>query len=335
MSRTWLGLVGALGLVSIAAAGCKEKPIAGASCIANYELGTGECQDPSTFLVCDTKTTFIAVPCKGKKGCYGTGPGKVAEKCDVSGNADGDPCALADWNHKQCAEDGKSLVVCAGPPPKFRVLPCLGPNGCRGTGVATECDQSAARAGDACNAAATQVLTTCSEDKKTMLRCGSSQDDKQTWVAARTCRGPNGCTSAGKAASCDSSIAQPGDPCDKPNMAACSADGKAKLVCKDGVFAEAGPCAGPDGCKAKPLEDGGQDVTCSAEPAADPSAAHGGVADGGAAADAAIADGGATAMASAVDAGPTSTAGASPGSGAPAVTTANVAASAGAAPAPR
>ncbi len=81
-------------------------------------------------------------------------------------------------------------------------------------------------------------------DGKSMLSC---QEGKFISVP---CKGAKGCGVEGDSVKCDVSGNAAGDLCSKDDegTGACSADGKAQVVCKGGKFAST-PCRGPKGCK--------------------------------------------------------------------------------------
>jgi hypothetical protein len=65
----------------------------------------------------------------------------------------------------------------------------------------------------------------------------------------RACRGPEGCVvEGGRNVRCDTTLGEPGDPCAQQGTYACSADGKAMLLCDGSALAPASSCRGPEGC---------------------------------------------------------------------------------------
>lgn len=233
------GLLGAallLLLPALGAAGCKPKP--GDRC----QKGTAACLDERTQLACQGGS-YIAVPCKGVKGCYPSGNLSV---CDVSGNAIGDVCSTDEEAKGTCAADAKSMLECRGG--KYDALPCRGPKGCQLGGGKVLCDASVGEEGDRCPGTG----SACSADKKSLLECAGGKFSVK-WP----CRGPDGCKDAGGGQLfCDFSIAEPGDACGAEG-AACSVDRKQMLDCKDGKFTLRSHCRGPEGCK-----DAGDTLTC-------------------------------------------------------------------------
>ena len=62
------------------------------------------------------------------------------------------------------------------------------------------------------------------------------------------CRGARGCVNAEGRASCDTSIAEPGDSCNDENLKACSSDGSQVLICKQHSMQRFYSCRGEAGC---------------------------------------------------------------------------------------
>ena len=223
-------------LPALGTAGCKPKP--GDSC----QKGTAACLDERTQLACQAGF-YVAVPCKGVKGCYPAGNLSV---CDVSGNAAGDACSTDDEGKGTCTADAKSALECSGG--KYDVMPCKGPKGCQLDGGTWTCDTSVADEGDRCSGSG----SACATDGKRLLGCVGGK-----FAPKWACRGPLGCRDTGGGQlSCDYSIAEIGDACGSEG-AACTADRKQMLECKDGKFSLRSHCRGPEGCK-----DAGAELTC-------------------------------------------------------------------------
>jgi hypothetical protein len=113
-----------------------------------------------------------------------------------------------------------------------------------------------ATAGEPCNGR----RAACSTDGRAQLLCGAN--DKMT--VAQTCKGPNACrtTTSGKSVTCDTTLADPNDPCNITDDA-CSTDRKAELRCQAGHFAVVATCRGPDGCTVTPSKAGsGYTLSC-------------------------------------------------------------------------
>lgn len=91
-------------------------------------------------------------------------------------------------------------------------------------------------------------------DKAAALAC---HDGKLVKVS---CSGPAGCANYGEHASCDTSVANAGDPCmGEDDEYACSPDKKRALTCKGGSFSLHLACRGKGGCAVS-----GHHVTCDA-----------------------------------------------------------------------
>lgn len=150
---------------------------------------------------------------------------KVGRKCSPEGK-------------EVCAGKGGALLCLDG---KWTPMPCRGGKGCSGEGATVECDQSVARAQEACHL---ESALTCAEDKRSTLTCKGN-----TWAASEVCGGPQGCQSVAHGATCDSSIAHEGDKCTHQGSQACSQDKRSRMVCNGGKFALAEHCRGEGGCK--------------------------------------------------------------------------------------
>lgn len=93
---TWL----VIAAVIILLAGC------GASCPEN----AGNCASSGSMNVCQGGGE-LSFPCKGSGGCTSDSSGVT---CDITGNADGDPCPTIHEGSGNCAADGVSLLQCTG-----------------------------------------------------------------------------------------------------------------------------------------------------------------------------------------------------------------------------
>jgi DNA-directed RNA polymerase subunit RPC12/RpoP len=93
----------------------------------------------------------------------------------------------------------------------------------------------------------------CAKDGKSELSCGAG--GKMAVVG--TCKGPNACrvTDRGDSITCDTTLADPGDPCNVTDSA-CATDHKAEVRCQGGRFAVLATCKGPDGCTLTPSSKG-------------------------------------------------------------------------------
>jgi hypothetical protein len=148
-------------------------------------------------------------------------------------------------NGKYICTDLSNALLCANG--TLVPLACRGPKGCQGTGVASECDDDLALAGDSCLSTLNESFA-CSVDHKTELVC---KDNK--FVVARTCKGPKSCTVTGDLIHCDDSQADIGDQCiAEPGDAnyACTTDKKYEVVCQASTnkFEISNSCRGSKGC---------------------------------------------------------------------------------------
>jgi hypothetical protein len=123
-------------------------------------------------------------------------------------------------------------------------VPCKGALGCARKGEADECDDTVAAEGDACPLNP-PLDYACSADKARALVCKDGH-----YALWRACRGPDACqVEGGRNVRCDTTLGAPGDPCALQGTYACSADGKAMLLCDGSTLATASSCRGPDGCR--------------------------------------------------------------------------------------
>ena len=134
--------------------------------------------------------------------------------------------------------DAKRELVCQGG--TFIESPCNGPGGCRLTEKGTSCDFSGNKAGDACSAE-DEGAAVCA-NKAGMVACHGGK------YAFVPCRGTRGCVDAEGRALCDTSLAEPNDPCNDENLKACSGDGSQVLVCKQHTMQRFYLCRGAGGC---------------------------------------------------------------------------------------
>jgi hypothetical protein len=119
---------------------------------------------------------------------------------------------------------------------------CRGPGGCSKLGARVSCDDSIADEDDLCLESGSENRA-CSTDKKSSLLCSSGK-----FKAVQTCRGPTGCQIKGDFVTCDSKLAEKGDLCTAQGTFACTANLKARVVCKGTAFAFDRYCKGPSGC---------------------------------------------------------------------------------------
>ncbi|MCA9589236.1 MAG: hypothetical protein KC657_28190 [Myxococcales bacterium] len=83
----------------------------------------------------------------------------------------------------------------------------------------------------------------CSQDRRLIIQC-----QRGAWITVRTCLGPQGCGMSQGALMCDTSVANPGDPCGPDGSSGCTPDGRASTVCRGGRAAIASTCRGSKGC---------------------------------------------------------------------------------------
>ncbi|HYQ14120.1 MAG TPA: hypothetical protein VEQ58_00120, partial [Polyangiaceae bacterium] len=104
----------------------------------------------------------------------------------------------------------------------------------------TACDISGNEPGDVCSKADEGVAVCAGPDA--MLACHGRKFERVP------CRGPRGCAMLGEQASCDQSVADVAEACNKPNAKACSVDLTQVLSCVDGQMAAQYFCRGPARC---------------------------------------------------------------------------------------
>lgn len=141
-----------------------------------------------------------------------------------------------------CLDKGKALACQGG---KFAEVACTGPLGCNKLQDHAICDDSVANEGDGCMADADDEYA-CTPDKKRALLCKGGR-----FALHLECRGKGGCSLLGRSVSCDTSIAEQGDPCKVQGSQACTGDQKRMVICRDGKFALHRYCRGQHGCQAR------------------------------------------------------------------------------------
>lgn len=217
-------------LLFVACKGSGDKP--GGPC----ENGARKCQDGKTALYC-AKGAWQSDTCKGPRGCY---EDKGIAACDVTGNAEGDPCPQALDGFGACRADLKSRAMCkAG---KYTIESCTGEGGCTmdSPGIST-CDRGAAELGSPCS---TEGFQSCAADKKSFFLCKGGK-----YAEGQKCPGKTGCSSKGGGlVGCDPNGAfAPDDRCILVQLA-CTEGGKARLKCEGGKFVADEECPGPLRC---------------------------------------------------------------------------------------
>lgn len=151
------------------------------------------------------------------------------------GKREGGSCKGAE---STCQDKGNALVCRGG---KFAKVPCGGPLGCSRFEDHANCDDSIAVAGAPCMGLDDEYA--CSPDKKQALVCKAGRFERHL-----ECRGNGGCTQLGTQISCDTSVAEKGDPCKTQEAVSCTADGKEMVICRDGRFVLHRYCRGPKHC---------------------------------------------------------------------------------------
>ncbi|MBX3217706.1 MAG: hypothetical protein KF850_37215 [Labilithrix sp.] len=136
--------------------------------------------------------------------------------------------------------DKQTALACQGG--TFVEIACAGPLGCAKYKDHASCDTSVASAGDPCLGEEDDEYA-CSPDKQRAVICKHGKFEP--WLE---CRGKAGCSMLGRSVSCDTSIAEQGDPCKTQGAVACSGDQKHMVVCRDGKFALYRYCRGQHGC---------------------------------------------------------------------------------------
>jgi hypothetical protein len=225
-------LLTTLALALLIGTGC-GKPKAGDKC---EEVGRRACVDAKSALYCAGGTWQLDT-CRGPKGCV---EDKGIATCDLTENAEGDPCPAALDGFGACRSDKTSRALCQKG--KYVVEPCRGPDGCTmQQGGMSTCDHSVTKLGDRCTVDSRVQM--CAD--KSFVRCKDG-----VITLGQKCPGPNGCRDEGGGrVSCDPNgeFAE-GDLCHFI-AGTCTADGKALLACRDGKFAKDKSCPGPEGCK--------------------------------------------------------------------------------------
>lgn len=220
-------------IVTLGTFGC-SKPKAGDKC---EEVGRRACVDAKTALYCAGGTWQLDT-CKGPKGCVEE---KGIATCDLTENAEGDPCPAALDGFGACLSDKKSRAVCQKG--KYVVEPCRGPDGCTmQQGGMSTCDHAVTKIGDRCTVDGRVQM--CADDGKSFARCADG-----VITLGQKCPGPNGCKDQGGGrVSCDPNgdFAE-GDLCHFIKYT-CTANGRALLICEDGKFKQNKTCPGPEGC---------------------------------------------------------------------------------------
>jgi hypothetical protein len=220
MARLWLVAFFSACLV-VASAHCKpQKPHQGQPCSPDGKL---ECVDAAGGLLC-RGGVFVALPCRGPRGCRGTGAGST---CDDGLAEEGDPCVQTVNENVSCAVDRTRQLVC-----KDGVFvaqrACKGPKRCAVNGDVVSCDDTFGEVGDPCKVEDGENNYRCAADKSLLLACDPAT---HTFTAYESCRGPKGCTIEADRVVCDDAMARAGDRCHSVGDHTCSEDARSELQC--------------------------------------------------------------------------------------------------------
>jgi hypothetical protein len=151
----------------------------------------------------------------------------------------GGQCRIPD--QLACAGGDRAMVCDSS---VWAEVPCRGPHGCARRGESDECDDTVATDGDPCPRNP-PLDYACTADRAGALVCRSGR-----FTLWRNCRGPDECEIVdGRNLHCDTTLGEPGDPCEKAGTYSCAVDRKAMLECDGSALARVSSCRGPDGCR--------------------------------------------------------------------------------------
>jgi hypothetical protein len=151
----------------------------------------------------------------------------------------GDACKSSD--RLRCSSNDRALACESG---RWRELACLGPGGCSRRGDDDDCDDALAAVDDPCPLTPPADFA-CTADHTTALMCHEGR-----FAVWRHCRGAEGCAIVGeRRVSCDTTLGEVGDLCEKTGSYACSSGGGAMLQCDGAALGVVSACRGPDGCR--------------------------------------------------------------------------------------
>jgi hypothetical protein len=120
---------------------------------------------------------------------------------------------------------------------------CKGPGGCARRADSDECDDTMAALGDPCPPNP-PVDYACTNDGRAALLCKDGHFD--LW---RNCRGKGGCALVGgRHLNCDTTLGEPGDPCEATGTYSCSTNQEQMLICDRSSLVAASSCRGPERC---------------------------------------------------------------------------------------
>ncbi len=144
-------------------------------------------------------------------------------------------------NQWVCAAKDRGLLCEGG---AWTELPCRGSGGCAHRGASDDCDDTVAQEGDRCPRQLPADYA-CTTDGARALICKNGRFD--VW---RNCRGARRCAVAvDRHLDCDTTLGEPGDPCEAMGTYACSVDAHAMLLCDGRALVVTSSCRGPDGCR--------------------------------------------------------------------------------------
>jgi hypothetical protein len=147
--------------------------------------------------------------------------------------------------------DGSAALPPSQLPRTWVEVSCKGARGCATSGGVDECDDTLAADGDRCPHAP-PLDYACGTDLVRALVCKDGRFG--LW---RRCRGPQGCQIlGGRNVHCDTSLGEPGDPCERAGTYACAVDRKTMLQCDGQALALASSCRGDKGCSIEQGEGG-------------------------------------------------------------------------------
>jgi hypothetical protein len=138
-------------------------------------------------------------------------------------------------------QDRTTELVCEDG--KFVATTCKGPGGCVENRESVTCDIAGNQPDSPCSKVE-EGAASCVEEHR-MIACRGGR------YRSVPCRGPKGCENEEGKALCDTSIAEPTDPCKDEGLKACSQDGKDVLGCQHGEMQGLYRCRGPGGCESK------------------------------------------------------------------------------------
>ncbi len=163
---------------------------------------------------------------------------------------EGDPCSVV--GEVQCIDDKTGGFCVDG---KYEALPCEGATGCMSVAGKGSCTHNEYKVGEPCFK--DEGEPQCTGDGKAMIKCVDNR-----WVKTEDCMGKLGCVANAKGATCDLGAAAAGDDCTPENEgnAACTEDGKALLLCRDGKMVLESTCKGMHGCRQK-----GKELECNSQ----------------------------------------------------------------------